>query len=130
MLKPFYGVCMRSLILTLCLFSGTLMAQTSWTGFKGCGLYRVRGIVRIQNNTPVIVVNEKTKSEMVFTLPIPNEPKLSAYIDREMQANLLITEAMNGSKGKGVVKEIEARIPNPIDPKDTGINFITKSECK
>ena len=122
---------MRSIGLFLCLcFSISFLMAADWTGFQGCGHYQVRGVVRTIENTQVIVLNEKSKSEIQFKLPIDNEPMLSPYVNRAIDADLEITKPMNGSKGNGIVKKIKERIPNPINPLDTGLSFVKKSECK
>ncbi len=119
---------MRFFLLFIALSSTALAAD--WTGFDGCGLYQVKGVGRIIKNTLVIVVNEKTQSEIIFSVPILNGIKLSPYIDRPLEANLQINEAINGANGKGTIQMIKDRLPNPLNPKDTGIQLLTKSECK
>lgn len=118
------------LIFSLYLLSATSLLAADWTGFKGCGLYKVRGVGRTIKNALVIVVNEKTKSEIIFSLPINNEPTLAPYVDRPLEATVQINKPMNGSKGFGVVQSIKSRLPDPLNPVDTGMSLMTKSECK
>lgn len=117
----------------LVLFSLTFYTKTSqsadWTGFKGCGLYQVRGVVKYVKNTPTMIVNEGTKSEIQLSVPILNEPKLSPYIDQPFVAEVKILSPMNGSLGRGEVVKIETRLPHPLNPKDTGLTFIKNIGC-
>jgi hypothetical protein len=119
-------------ILTIILLGSfsTPISAADWTGFQGCGLYQVRAIARSIKNIPMIVINEKTQSEIVLTLPIENEPTLAPYINRAFLAEVQIEKKMIGPNGKGIVKNIKTRLPDPLNPTDTGIKLITKSECK
>jgi len=104
-------------------------SAADWTGFQGCGLYEVKGVVRFVKNIATMVVNEGTKSEIKISVPIENEPKLSPYIDSPFIAEVEMKTKMNGSLGSGTVMKIETRLPHPLNPKDTGMKFLKKSEC-
>lgn len=99
-----------------------------WTGFKGCGQYEANGVVRILKHTPTMVLNEGTMSEIKLTVPVKSEPKLSPYIDLPFAAVVKIS-SMNGSLGKADIEKIDSRLPHPLNPRDTGIKFLKKSEC-
>lgn len=105
-----------------------LSHAASWTGYKGCGLYEAKGVVRIIKHTPTIVLNEGTNSEIKLTVPVKNEPVLSPYLDLPFTAEVKIS-SMDGSLGKGEVQKIDSRLPHPLNPKDTGLKFLKKSEC-
>lgn len=107
----------------------SLATASDWTGFKGCGLYKIDGVVRFKNNVPVMVVNETTKSEITLTVAIKNEPKLAPYIDQPISAQMNLTKPMNGSLGFGEVVEINSRLPHPLNPQDTGLHFVKSGEC-
>ncbi len=115
--------------LVLLLISNQSLAE-SWTGISHCGIYEVKGVAHSTKNGLVIVVNEKTRSEIVITVPILNEAKLAPYIDKAFSAEVLIETIPSGSKVIGTIKDIHSRIPNPLDPKDTGLKMISKAKCK
>lgn len=122
---------MRSLIsitFTL-LISSSLFAQ-DWTGISDCGVYQVNAVARSVKNGLVIIVNEKTKSEITISVPVQNEAYLAPYVDRAMTASVIFAKKSQGAKVEGTIKEIKSRIPNPINPMDTGIKLISKAECK
>lgn len=110
------------------------LAQSSfaqdWLGISDCGLYQVNGVARLTKEGPVMVVNEKTKSEFIITVPTFNEPFLAPYIDKAMQASVEISKKSLGSKIEGTIKEIKRRISNPLKPMDTGVKLISKVACK
>jgi hypothetical protein len=118
---------MRFFILMLTLISTANAAD--WTGFKGCGLYKVNGVVRFQKNIPVLIVNEKTRSEITIHVPIKNEPAITSHIDMPVEAQVQLNKAMNGSIGEGEVLSAQNRLPHPLNPMDTGLTFIKKGEC-
>jgi len=103
--------------------------EADWTGFAGCGLYQVRGVGRLMNNSLVIVVNENTRSQIVFHLPILNEPRLAPYLDRPLVAELQLDQPMQGAQGTGTVMQVADRLPNPLNPMDTGIRLMTEGQC-
>ncbi len=120
---------MRSLFIFCSLILATSATAADWTGFQGCGLYEVKGVVRFVKNIPTMIINEGTKSEIKLSVPIENEPKLSPYIDTPFIADVELKSKMNGSLGTGTVVKIETRLPHPLNPKDTGMKFLKKSEC-
>jgi hypothetical protein len=89
-----------------------------------CGLYEVRGVGRLTKNGPVVVVNEKTQSEIILNIPITNEAMLAPYIDRPLVASVNIQKQQN------VIEKISSRLPNPIAPQDTGMKLLEKRDCK
>ena len=116
------------LMTTLLFLSMPSFAQ-DWTGISDCGRYTVRGVGRSINHRLVLVVNEKSASEIVVHVPILNEPHLAPYVDKALIATVLIPKVPRGSPVKGIVETIEWRIPNPIDPEDTGMRLTEKTEC-
>ena len=79
-----------SLLISTTFLSSFANAATLWNGFKGCGMYQALGIGRSTKNGLVIVINEKTQSEIVLTLPIANEATLAPYVDRELNASVIL----------------------------------------
>lgn len=122
---------MRSLILFIFLIqmSPPLFAQ-DWTGVNGCGIYQVKGIGHLGDKGLTIIVNEKTQSEFQIKVPTLNEAYLAPYIKRPLEAKILIDKKPNGVDVTATIKEIKSRIPNPLNPMDTGIKLISKAKCK
>lgn len=102
----------------------------SWTGFSSCGLYLVKGTVHSGGKYPVIVLNEKSLSEITITVPIQNEIFLAPYDNRSIEATVEFSKKFEFSKMHGVVKKIKERIPNPLNPEASKIKLISISECK
>jgi hypothetical protein len=121
---------MRLILLPFFLLLLSLPAQAQeWTGID-CGTYEVKGVVRSSKNVLLVVVNEKTKSEILITVPIPNEALLAPYIDKPMLAKLVVNSKTSGPHILGTIQDIQARVPNPIANRDTGMHLIAKTECK
>lgn len=118
-----------STLFSICSLSSSALAL-DWTGISNCGTYQVKGVGRLSDKGLMIVVNEKSQSEVTIIVPIENEAFLAPYVDKAMEASVLFTAKPKGSKAEGIIKEIKSRIPNPINPKDTGIKFISKAACK
>jgi hypothetical protein len=122
---------MAPLLLSLFLLTLSLPSLAEdWTGISDCGNYQVSGVVRSKKDGPVIVINEKTQSEITITLPIQNEAKVAPYINKAIAATISFERKPSRTEVVGIIKSIEVRIPNPLDPKDTGIKFLSKVECK
>ena len=111
-------------------FSPLLPAQ-DWAGFSGCGVYEVRGVARMLKKHLVIVVNEKSQSEITIAVPLKNELFLAPYLDNSLWASVEFQKNKTKKQNlEGLIKEIKSRIPNPLAPDDTGIKLISKVECK
>lgn len=125
------GDFMRFIIsITLILLNSPSVFSQDWTGISDCGTYKVSGVARSAKNGLVIVVNEKSKSEVTINVPLQNEALLAPYVDMALEASLIFTKKSQGSKVEGTIKEIKSRVPNPINPMDTGIKLISKAKCK
>lgn len=113
-------------ILMLLFIPQMLLAELS-----DCGDYEVRGVVRAGKLGHEIIINEKTMSELNITLPIQEQLKLAPYVDRPMKAVILLDKKFDGTKGvSNKIISINDRIPDPLKPKDTGLELIKKTSCK
>ena len=127
-------------IFTLCsllfVFTTATLAQENtkpYEGFQGCGEYLAAGTVHSSVKTGyTLVVNEKTRSEYNFKVPIIEEPKFAPYVDKPLKASILVTKPIDGTRGEiEKVTKVEHRVPNPLHPVfDTGFRLIKKVECK
>lgn len=108
-----------------------LVPQISFAALSSCGEYQVRAIVRAGTIGHEIVVNEKTKSELTLTMPIEERIKLAPYVDRAITAVVLLNTKFDGTKGEiDRIISIEYRIPDPMNPADTGLKLKKKTGCK
>jgi hypothetical protein len=102
----------------------------SWTGLSSCGHYLVMGTVHINDKGPVIVVNEKSLSEIMITVPIQNEIFLAPYDNQSIEAIVEFSKKFSFSKVQGIVKKIKYKTPNPLNPNDSKIKLISAARCK
>ncbi|MEA9357882.1 hypothetical protein SHI21_16750 [Bacteriovorax sp. PP10] len=95
-----------------------------------CGEYTIKGVIRPLKDGITIVVNEKTKSELKITTTIPESSQLAAFSNRPVTVTALLNKKFDGTKGfaEKIIKT-EFRLPDPMNPKDTGINLEKKGEC-
>lgn len=107
------------------------VSSAEWTGFSGCGKYSFKGVVRTQkDHRMILVINEKTLSEIVFNSSNKGQIQLASYQDRAVTGEINIVKKMDGPLGDIEVVKIEERIPNPLMPHDTGIKFLSSDKCK
>lgn len=99
--------------------------------FTDCGEYTVKAVVRAGPANFAIIVNEKTQSESIINFPITESQKLGAYMDRSITAVVLLDKAFNGTVGLSEkIVSVTSRIPDPLNPKDTGFILTKKVDCK
>ena len=118
--------------LTILLVCCPLFATHGKSSFGNCGEYNVRGMGRIINNIPLVIVNEHSRSEYILNVPIEEEPKIAPYIDRSFEFSGQIEKGFNGTRAiiKNI-KNISRRIANPLSKTpDTGLTLINKMPCK
>lgn len=116
---PFYTI----LFIFIC---GTTTGR-EWAGIKKCGSYQLNGIIRSINSSLVIVLNEKTQSELVIHVDTLSESQLAPYLDQPISA---ISNFDTSNDLKATLSSINARIPNSLSPKDTGARLITARQCR
>lgn len=96
-----------------------------------CGEYALRGVVRSGFSNFTIVVNEKTQSEFVINFPMVESQKLGAYVGRPVSAAVLIYKNNNKTLAYSEkIISVNPRIPDPLNPKDTGLNLTKRIDCK
>lgn len=99
--------------------------------FTECGEYTARGVVRAANSEIKIIVNEKTQSETVISMPRLEQAKIAGHLDKPVTINLLLTKPFDGMTGvsEKIIK-IQLRIPDPIKAMDTGLILNNKTKCQ
>lgn len=99
--------------------------------FTECGEYSVKGVVRSGQTSFNIIVNEKTQSEHVIDFLPSESQKIGAFVNRPIEAVVLLDKKFNGTIGVGqTIISAKFRIPDPLNPKDTGFSLIKKVECR
>lgn len=94
-----------------------------------CGEYTVKGVVRGGVGIS-IVVNEKTQSEYTIVMPVEEMAKIGSYLDDAVTAKLKIEKIISPVKGEiKKIISIDRRIPNPLNPEDTGLKLDKKFDC-
>lgn len=131
---------MKNIFLILIACWSQILLADDVPGYQGCGEYLFKGIL-VKNTSkngkvgdpPVIYkVNAKTKSEMNFTIKLPEDLSLiSSYLDQPSQLSAEINEEMDGTKGElEKIKKIGLRKSDPLNSSiDTGVFIISKKEC-
>ncbi|MBC7428529.1 MAG: hypothetical protein H7336_07960 [Bacteriovorax sp.] len=95
-----------------------------------CGVYTVKGIVRGGEGISIIV-NEKTQSQYTITMPVTQQAQIGSYLDSEVTAQINLSKKLTPIKGETKnIMSIERRIPNPLNPEDTGMKLYKKSDCQ
>lgn len=107
----------------------SLVHSTEWTGVNSCGYYQARGIVRLVKQIPVIVINEKSLSEIILSIPIKKEPLLAPYLNKAIEAKVKINKLHPANLLSGEILSIHDRVPDPLNPRDTGIKQERKTKC-
>ena len=114
----------------------TLLTSAAFAGqyfgeFKGCGRYKLAGIVRKNHASLIaIIVNEGTKSQFVFIPKEGEKGNYIGYLDLPFSTEVSIIK-IDGTKGVLANPKNSKRIyPNPIDPRtSSGFIQLEKSEC-
>lgn len=96
-----------------------------------CGQYTAKGVVRAYEDGVKLIVNEKTQSEYIISMPKLEQGKIVGHIDRDVTVKLVLDKSFNGHKGvtENIIS-IESRIPDPLKPGDTGFTLDKKTKCK
>ena len=120
---------MQRLCFIIFLYSFQL-SSAEWTGFNGCGKYSFKGVVRVQkDHRMILVINEKTNSEIIFNTSYKGQIQLASYQDRAVSGEINVVNKMDGPLGEMEVVKIEERIPNPLLPHDTELKFLSSEKC-
>lgn len=101
------------------------------TQITECGDYQIEGFVRKQNSNAVIIINEKTLSEIKLSSPFNWEAKLHAYMNQPIDAKIKIIKKMNAQSGSlHSIQAIDLRIPDPAKYHPEKIKLIKKGVCQ
>ncbi len=122
---------MKIILIILIISFKTSSAQANTGSPSLCGDYSVAGVIRLINHEVILVVNEKTKSEHRIHFPTLEQPKLTPYDDRPVTVKLRLQKIWNGTTGLAqiILERPELRVPNPLQPNDTGFSLISAQKC-
>ena len=96
-----------------------------------CGEYTARGVVRAKEDGLKLIVNEKTQSEYVISMDPLAQGQLSGLIDRDALVKLVLDKKLDGQKATiSKIISAKARIPDPLNPEDSGFTLDKKIPCK
>lgn len=97
-----------------------------------CGEYKISGMVQIVDDDIVIVVHAKSKSQIILSVPLTQQVAIGHYLFRDFSINALLNEKFDGTYGKiaTFTGPGELRVPDPLNPKDTGFQLIKEQSCK
>lgn len=96
-----------------------------------CGRYSASGVIRANDNELSLVINEKTKSEYIISMPMREQAKVAGFIDRDVAAEILVEKKFNGQKVMAYkIDKVELRLPDPLNPASTLFTLIKKLDCK
>ncbi len=116
------------MILTI---SGCFIHSAQAVTMNGCGDYQIEGFVRKEKSSAIIVINEKSVSEVKIKAAVNWQSKLFAYADQPIKAQIKITKKMDGTRAVlSSIKEIELRTPDPLKNNFEKITLIKKGECQ
>lgn len=98
-----------------------------------CGEYNVSGIVRFEKakNKFYVVVNEKSMSEQLMSFELLETPKLTPFLNRPLTLTVQLLTKWDGNTGvaTNIIGAPKDRVPNPMNPQDTGFDLTKKLPC-
>ncbi len=116
--------------LILFLFHNISFAEIS---INECGTYQMQGKI-IKNEAKdgyVYIVNEGSKSQYKFTIPLKLEFKISPYIKFPSKLVAQFSKKIEGYRGEiSEIKSISLAVPDPIyTAQEKTLILISKEEC-
>lgn len=107
-----------------------ILSTSVHAGLSNCGEYTLKGVVRPLEHGLTVVVNEKTQSEMQITTTILESSKLGAFVNKPVTIKALLDKKFDGTKGvASKIIQAEFRLPDPLNPTDTGAILDKKTTC-
>jgi hypothetical protein len=126
------GFILKKLLLLLLLSQNFAIAAMVNTP-SVCGEYNVAGIVRFDKikNKIFVLVNEKSMSEQIMSFDLLETPKLTPFLNRPLTLSVQLLSKWDGNTGvaTNIVGSPKDRIPNPMNPLDTGFELQKELPC-
>ena len=109
------------------LFLLPILAFADSLGLNGCGLYEFKGVPRIQGGKVVLILNEKSLSEIVLRPAIIDEAKLAPYVNL-MGQGVLVINKISGPQSADIQEfnKLDYGEPDPL--KLTGHTYLKKKK--
>lgn len=99
-------------------------------GIKDCGLYKVKAYAAQDQQSSYLQVFKKTKSEIKILITKESEPQLWPYMDKAVNAEILVTNIQSPYFAFAELRKIKNRVPDPLRPnRDGEISIIEKRNC-
>lgn len=120
------------LIILFFVFFTSSFANEIFGEIKGCGTYKIAGIIRKDPQDGVhLVVNEKTASEYQLKPAQGELPSFVGNIDIPITMKVKIIK-LDGTHGViSTPTESKLLIPNPLNPKkNSGFILLNKNKCE
>jgi hypothetical protein len=100
----------------LSLFLMLLTSEVKAIGLESCGTFSFKGMPRISGKEMVLVINEKSMSEVVLTISMAGKDKIAPYINI-MTAGELTLSKVTGTRS-GIIEtfsKLDYSTPDPIN---------------
>lgn len=106
-----------------------LLLMPSWIyakslGVKSCGIYEFQGVPKIQANQMILIINEKTLSELSISIPKKDEPRFAPFLNLTTKGKLEIHQFKDyKTVNAKAFSDLDYAVPNPL--KSTDHSYIT-----
>lgn len=112
-----------SLILWILLLVPTVTYANS-LGVESCGIYEFQGVPKIQAKQMILVLNEKTLSELSIPIPKKDEPQFAPFLNLTTKGEVEINQFKDFKTVTAkTFSKLDYAVPNPM--KSTEHSYIT-----
>ncbi len=108
------------------------VVKDSAVSAQACGLYELRGWVRVSGSDFFLVLNEKSKSEIRLKVPFRKDMKLYGFRNRFVEVQAKLLQPMNGTEGE-VAELLEAKLARPhlwVEGGEPGLKLLKPQACE
>lgn len=108
-----------------------LLANDNLSLLNNCGIFKLSGIVKKDSHHDLyIVLNNKSKDEIILSTPLQNKLKLLAYINHPFEGEFEIKKSSNGTLGQvSKILNMNFRINDVLGNNYDSIILIKKMDC-
>lgn len=124
---------MRFLIFIIFVLSFALSFNTfASIGLNSCGEYAFKGTPQIDDKQMVVIIKEKSKSEIRLVVPLAEQSKITPYLKLTIEGRLTLSKIYHLWKGEVTqLKDIKLTVPDPLHPhKNSFLNLIKSKKCQ
>ena len=117
---------MRFLILLTIIFTLNTYASI---GLNSCGEFEFRGVPQIDDKEMIVVINNKSKSEIRILIPLSEQSRITPYLKHTVEGKIKISKIKNLWRGEAIeLKDIRLIVPDPLNPSINSFLKIIKSK--